>query len=293
MLRNTSVGRRSGLFQLRERRGFTLIELLVVIAIIAILAAMILPALSKSKAKTQGIYCMNNHRQLCLAWRMYSEDNRDKILYASPDSRNTPAIVAATWITGEMDFNNGNDSNWDVTRDIEKSPMWPYCGKNHKIFKCPSDTSHVTPTHGQYANQTVPRVRSMSMNFHLGGFGGGKIEEAFRLYFSQSDLLNPGPTKIWVFLDMRQDSIDIGNFATRMAGYPDQPTKYGFYDLPGFYHNYSCSFSMADGHSEIHRWRDNRTFPALKEQDLVTDQFDSPRNMDVAWLQDHSSRPVR
>src|SRR5205809_1158533 len=84
--------------------GFTLIELLVVIAIIAILASMLLPALSKSRLKAQGIQCMANHRQLCLAWRMYSEDSRDRLPFASDDARHTPEIVAATWVTGEMNF---------------------------------------------------------------------------------------------------------------------------------------------------------------------------------------------
>ena len=266
-------------------RAFTLIELLVVIAIIAILASMLLPALSKSKAKALGIQCMGNHRQLCLAWRMYSEDNHDRLPYASADSRNTPSIVAATWVTGEMNFTPSNRSNWDPDEDITKSPMWPYCGKNLTIWKCPSDKSYVTV---QGVNK--PRVRSMSMNFYLGGWGGDNIDQAFRLYFKQTDLANPGPVKMFVFLDMREDSIDIGNFATKMKGYPAKSNEWGFYDLPGFYHHYSCGFSFADGHSEIHHWRDRRTYPPLVAGGQVNDQYDSPRNQDVAWLQDHSSR---
>src|SRR3974390_418874 len=95
--------------------GFTLIELLVVIAIIAILAAMLLPALSRGKQKAQGIQCMGNHRQLCLAWRMYTEDNRDMLLYASGA---TTAYDPMTWCSGTLDFNPGNPSNWDPTVDI-------------------------------------------------------------------------------------------------------------------------------------------------------------------------------
>ena len=268
-------------YRRRRSRGFTLIELLVVIAIIAILAAMLLPALSKSKSKAQGIQCMGNHRQLCLAWRMYAEDNQDRLPLASDGG-----FLWPPWVTGLMDNNPGNRSNWDPEIDIKKSPMWPYCGNNLEIRKCPSDKSFVVVN-----GINKPRVRSMSMNFYFGGWGGRNVDTwGAKLYFKQSDLANPGPVRIFVFLDMREDSIDIGNFATRMSGYPDQPAQYGFYDLPGFYHNYACGFSFADGHSEIRRWRDPRTTPPLVPGGQVNDQLDSPRNQDVAWLQDHSSR---
>ena len=90
---------------------------------------------------------------------------------------------------------------------------------------------------------------------------------------------------------MRPDSIDIGNFAPRMTGWPNQPALYGYYDLPGFYHHFAGGFSFADGHSEMHRWRDTRTTPPLSEDHNVADQFSSPNNTDVAWLQEHATRP--
>ncbi|HEV2392220.1 MAG TPA: prepilin-type N-terminal cleavage/methylation domain-containing protein [Verrucomicrobiae bacterium] len=271
--------------------AFTLIELLVVIAIIAIVAAMLLPALGKSKLKAQGLQCLSNHRQLCLAWRMYSDDNRDRLLYASDDPRD-PSTIASTWVTGWLNFNDPTDpANWDPNHDITKSPMWPYCGKNLTIWKCPADHSFVMVN-----GQALPRVRSMSMNFYLGGFGGwdaaGYLDTGnYQLYFTQAALSNPGASKIFVFLDMRADSIDIGNFATRMTGWPDQPQLYGFYDLPGDYHNLGCGFSFADGHSEMRRWRDGRTVPPLVDGVEVNDWFDSPNDADVAWLQDHATRP--
>jgi prepilin-type N-terminal cleavage/methylation domain-containing protein len=277
--------------QIRRSRGFTLIELLVVIAIIAVLAALLLPALSKGKLKAQGIQCMNNHRQLCLAWRMYSDDNNERLLYASEDPRRQET-VAATWVTGWLQWwNPENPVNWDPNNDITKSPMWPYCGNNLSIWRCPADRSFV-----MVKGEAKPRVRSMSMNFYLGGFGGWDASESidtgsYKLYFKQSDLANPGPGNVFVFLDMRPDSIDVGNFAVRMTGWPDKPGSYGFYDLPGFYHHLACGFSFADGHSEIRRWRDSRTTPPLQENSGVNDWFNSPDNPDVAWLQEKATRP--
>jgi prepilin-type N-terminal cleavage/methylation domain-containing protein len=270
--------------------GFTLVELLVVMAIIAVLSAMLLPSLGTAKLKAQGLQCMSNHRQLGLAWHMYSDDNQDRLLYAS-EMPDLPATSAAAWVTGTLDFNPNNPSNWDPNQNITKSPMWPYCGNNLGIWKCPSDHSFVTLN-----GEAKPRVRSMSMNVFLGGWGGtdghwGSPFSDYKIYLRQPELTDPGPVKVFVFLDMRQDSIDMGNFGTRMAGWPDQAADYGFFDLPGFYHHLACGFSFADGHSEIHRWRDNRTMPPLVANGTVDDNFDSPDNVDVAWLQDHATRP--
>jgi hypothetical protein len=181
--------------------------------------------------------------------------------------------------------------NWDPDLTIKKSPLWPYSGQSLGIWKCPADRSAVVVN-----GVSKPRVRSMSMNVFLGGWGGtdgnwGPIFSAYHIYRKQSQLADPGPSKVFVFLDMREDSIDMGNFATRMAGWPDQPDQYGFFDLPGYYHHLACGFSFADGHSEIHRWRDSRTMPPIQYDGEVNDMFDAPGDLDVAWLQEHATRP--
>jgi len=273
--------------------GFTLIELLVVIAIIAILAALLLPALGRSKQKAQGAYCMNNHRQLAIAWRMYTEDNNDVVLWAS--SCPTGQYSPYNWCNGLMDFTSGNASNWDPSVDIMQSPMWQYCGKNLAIWRCPSDRSYVT-----VGGVNKPRVRSMAMNAYVGGFGGkacytlGNIAN-MKIYTKFAELVNPGASQIFLFLDERQDAINWGNFLTDMTGYsPAAPNFLNLLDIPASYHGNSGGFSFCDGHSEIHRWRDGRTMPALKEQGIIfngSTPIPCPGSVDVRWLQDHASRP--
>ena len=280
----------------RFARGFTLIELLVVIAIIAILAAMLLPALTRGKLKAQGVQCMNNHRQLAIAWRMYIEDNSDGLLHASgPIVGGSPGPDPLSWCTGGLDFNNANTSNWDPTVDVMKSPIWPYCSKNLGIWKCPSDTSYVT-----VAGVQKPRVRTMVMNAYLGGFGGlpitlGGAMTGQIVYLKFNELSKPGASLIFLFMDEREDAINYGNFLTAMNGYsPYAPASFQFEDIPASYHGQANGLSFTDGHAELHHWRDGRTMPTLVHQQILYNglaAIPSSGNVDIAWLQDHSTRP--
>ncbi len=180
-----------------RRAGFTLIELLVVIAIIAILAGMLLPALGKAKQKAQGIQCMSNHKQLTLAWRMYAEDNADRVTYASAHDTDR-SKDAAVWVLGRMDFDPNNAINWDIEKSITRSPVWRYSSAAG-IWKCPADRSGV-----KVKGKFLPRVRSMTMSVWVGGFGGVRptdLDSGWRVYTSMNDMNDPGPIRTWVFID--------------------------------------------------------------------------------------------
>jgi prepilin-type processing-associated H-X9-DG protein len=198
------------------------------------------------------------------------------------------------WTQSEMDF-TANPKNWDINADITQRPLWPY-NKSPGIYRCPADNSYVMVN-----GERKPRVRTMSMNFFLGGFGG-KSDGApgaapYTVFLKMSDIAGgkgtPGVVKTFVFLDQREDSINWGNYYTEMSGFdPRAENQYKFgQDWPGAYHKQACGFSFADGHAEIKKWRDGRTTPPLKSQGLLPSDVPSPRNPDIAWLQDHTTRP--
>ncbi len=263
------------------RTGFTLIELLVVIAIVAILASMLLPSLAKAKLKAHAIGCMNNHRQLLLSWRMYAEDHGDQL----PFVKHGPQA----WINDWLDFDPNNADNWDASRQIRTSLLFPYCGNSVGIWKCPGDRSAV-----RVAGQLRPRVRSMSMLNWVGGRGEGRemgwSGPGWRTYRTLGSLTDPGPSGTFVFLDEREDSINDGMFVVDMTGYPGEGTKYRMIDLPASYHGGAGGLSFADGHSELRRWRDPRTTPRLRPGVVIPYDNPSANNVDVAWMQERATR---
>ncbi len=274
----TQRPRYSPLHPAKNRGGFTLIELLVVVAIIALLAAMLLPALAKSKAKAQGIMCMSNHHQLLLGWMFYANENADNLLYAYAADMN-PKTASGAWVQGELEWTTPKkQDNWDLSF-IPRSPMWPLTGQSPGIWRCPSD-----PSYGLVAtnnNARVPRIRSMSMNMWTGGYEGTDGRSDGR----------GGPSMTYVFLDERQDSINDGSFLLLMdhSLYDKHPAldQIKMVDWPAAYHNNAGGFSFADGHAEIRRWVDSRTVPPMGKGNWWATLT---KDADLMWLQEHATR---
>jgi prepilin-type N-terminal cleavage/methylation domain-containing protein/prepilin-type processing-associated H-X9-DG protein len=270
----------------QRQRAFTLIELLVVIAIIAILASMLLPALSKAKLKAQGVQCLSDLKQLQIVFLMYPDDNVDRLT----SSGYTSPVEPTAWVNGWEDYNGSNPDNTDpgTLLDPKRAKFAPYL-RGIGVYKCPADTSTV-----KVGGLLVPRLRSMSMGqqwagpgdwLDPGGFQANVYSKKYHCYFIKTDIDNPAMR--FVFVDEHPDSINAGGFANMMV---ESAASARIIDFPASYHNGAGGISFADGHSEIRRWVDVRTRPPVHFNNGLQLNVASPNNQDMIWLSERTTR---
>lgn len=275
--------------------GFTLVELLTVIVIIALMAAILLPALSKAQARAQAIVCLNNTRQLVLAWHIYAGDNNERLPY-NLNMAGSSFRTDLNWVNNVMTWDLSSDNTNLAT--LTKASLGPFVGGNTGVYRCPSDQA-LSPAQ-QNAGWTA-RIRSYSMNAMVGDAGsfstnGFNLNNTNCVQFFKTTQM-PQPAEIFVFLDEHPDSINDGCFLNQppptgfAGGYGDSAAQWT--GLPASYHNGTTAFSFADGHSLLHRWQQPNTIrpplPHAANLPIAIPSSPAAALADFDWVMAHTS----
>lgn len=252
----------------QNRRAFSMVELLVVMAVIAILAGLLLPAISKSKVKAEELGCQNNLKQLNLAWTMYADDNADLLV----NNHGVPETLALhqTWANNVLDWTNSVDNTNPAL--LTEAKLGPYANRSTRIFKCPSD--RIPAPNGE-------RIRSMSMNAMVGNPGEltNRFNPLYVQFYKKTQV--PQSSTIFVFLDEQADTLNDGFFVNVL-----EENAWG--NLPGSYHNGGANLSFADGHVESHHWLVPGTVRAVQKARL-DGKIPAQPATDFDWLKQRTS----
>ncbi|MGD0536832.1 MAG: prepilin-type N-terminal cleavage/methylation domain-containing protein [Verrucomicrobiota bacterium] len=289
----------------KDSAAFTLVELLAVMAALALLAAVLLPALARAGGSRQGASCLNNLQQLGRALQLYAGDYAT---YLPPNGDYGSTDPYSSWVCGEAGMGGLDEFNPDILKDPTRSLLVSYLNGDASVFHCPSDlrTGLYQGTDPALTNTIVPSARSYSMSqavgtlpYSVAGQGvrapvygpwlSGNHSEAYNAWFTfarTTDMSQPGPANTFVFLDEDPYSINDGSFSN--VGPNPANQQYFWIDWPATYHGYGANFAFGDGHVETHTWQDART----QVQNGNVAQSPQPGNPDIVWLAEHTSALV-
>ncbi len=279
----------------KSHRAFTLIELLIVIAIIAILAAILLPALEKAKERAMGVQCMNDLHQIQTGWLIYNNESSGNFAYNCTGS----ASGNLNWVANDENYSGASDDTNSAKLVDSRYSQLAASIVDPKVYHCPADMSK------SFGSTGLPRVRSYSMSQAVGpnnlgtATGQGKWLNStsdsgtvnasgdYTVYTKESMVRGAlGPADLWVLIDEDPDHINDAAFAVNI---PSSPSQTYWIDFPTKYHANGCGVSFADGHAEIHGWRDPGAIPYPVFQTATQTAQQSPKNPDVGWLASHTS----
>ncbi len=273
------------------RAGFTLLELVVVVGTLAVLSALLLPALASTKPNSKAVQCLNNQKQLAMAWLMYASDNSGQLAINCDQSSSLPNGTPS-WITGSIPWQttpSATETNTDNLVNDKYSLLGSYLGRNYQVFACPATAYFVNSVRA--AKGWDHRCRSVTMDAALGE-GCDDIKYSASAGYSghwylakkSSDIHVPGPSDVYVFLDEHPDSIDDGIFYTPNFPYTT------LLELPGCQHAGACGVSFADGHAEMHKLQGK--FSSRPVNYMYSIRYVMPlTDPDMLWLESHT--PVK